>query len=151
MLRFMGSQSRTRLSDWTELKDSCKSRVEKTNNPLKNGKNLKRHFTKDTRWMSSKHLIMCSVINYYCTHAKSLQLCPTLCDPMDYSPPGSSDHGILQAKLLEWVAISFSRGSSLSKDWTYVSCISCIARWIIYHQFHLVVQLLSRVWFFATP
>ena len=38
--------------------------------------------------------------------------CPTLCDPMDYSPPGSSVHGIFQARVLEWVAISFSRGSS---------------------------------------
>ena len=45
-------------------------------------------------------------------HAKSLQLCLTLCNPMDCSPPGSSDHGILQARILEWVAISFSRGSS---------------------------------------
>ena len=40
------------------------------------------------------------------------QSCPTLCDPMDCSPPGSSVHGILQARILEWVAISFSRGSS---------------------------------------
>ena len=40
--------------------------------------------------------------------AKSLQLCPTLCDPIDGSPPGSSVHGILQARTLEWVAISFS-------------------------------------------
>ena len=40
--------------------------------------------------------------------AKSLQWCPTLCDPMDCSPPGSSDNGILQARILEWVAISFS-------------------------------------------
>ena len=39
-------------------------------------------------------------------------LCPTLCDPKDCSPPGSSVHGILQARILEWVAISFSRGSS---------------------------------------
>ena len=45
-------------------------------------------------------------------HAKSLQLCPTLCNPMDCSPPGSSVHGILQARILEWVAISSSRGSS---------------------------------------
>ena len=44
-----------------------------------------------------------------CMHAKSLQLCPTLCDPMDSSPPGSSVHRILQARILEWVAISFSR------------------------------------------
>ena len=40
------------------------------------------------------------------------QLCPTLCDPMDYSLLGSSVHGIFQARVLEWVAISFSRGSS---------------------------------------
>ena len=40
--------------------------------------------------------------------AKSLHLCPTLCDPVDCSPPGSSVHGILQARILEWVAISFS-------------------------------------------
>ena len=45
-------------------------------------------------------------------HAKLLQSCPTLCDPMDYSPPGSSVHGILQARILEWVAMSSSRGSS---------------------------------------
>ena len=38
------------------------------------------------------------------------QLCPTLCDPMDCSPPGPSDHGIFQARVLEWVTISFSRG-----------------------------------------
>ena len=44
--------------------------------------------------------------------AKSLQSCPTLCDPIDGSPPGSSVPGILQAKILEWVAISFSKNSS---------------------------------------
>ena len=44
-------------------------------------------------------------------HAKSLQLCPTLCNPMDCSLSGSSVHGILQAKVLEWVAMSSSRGS----------------------------------------
>ena len=51
------------------------------------------------------------------------QLCPTLCVPMDCSPPGSSGHGILQARILEWVAISFSRGSSQPRDQTWVSCI----------------------------
>ena len=49
------------------------------------------------------------------------QLCPTLCDPIDCSPPGSSVLGILQARILEWVAISFSRGSSQPRDWTHVS------------------------------
>ena len=47
-----------------------------------------------------------------CVHAQSLQTCPTLCDPMDCSPPGSSVHGILQARILEWVAVPSSWGSS---------------------------------------
>ena len=51
----------------------------------------------------------------------SRQTCPTLCDPKDCSPPGSSIHGILQARILEWVPISFSRGSSRPRDWTRVS------------------------------
>ena len=51
------------------------------------------------------------------------QSCPTLCGPVDYSPTGSSVHGILQARILEWVAISFSRGSSWPRDRTQVSCI----------------------------
>ena len=52
------------------------------------------------------------------------QSCPTLCDPMDCSLPGFSVHGIFQARVLEWVAISFSRGSSWPRDWTQVSCIA---------------------------
>ena len=48
---------------------------------------------------------------------------PTLCDPMDYSLPGSSVHGIFQAIVLEWIAISFSRGSSRPRDRTQVSRI----------------------------
>ena len=52
------------------------------------------------------------------------QSCPTLCNPMDCSPPGSSVHVILQARILEWVAILFSRGSSRPRDRTWVSCIA---------------------------
>ena len=52
------------------------------------------------------------------------------CDPIDYNLPGSSVHGISQARILEWVAISFSSGSSWSRGWT---CISCIGREILYH------------------
>ena len=52
-----------------------------------------------------------------------IQSCPTLCDPMDCSLPGSSVHGVLQARILEWVAMPSSRGSSQPKDWTQVSCI----------------------------
>ena len=59
------------------------------------------------------------------------QSCPTLCDPMDCSLPGSSIRGILQARILEWVAISFSRGSSQPRDWTQVSRIRgrCFNLW----------------------
>ena len=62
-----------------------------------------------------------------------IQSCLTLCDPMNCSPPGSSVHGIFQAKILEWVAISFSRGPSRPRDRTCVSCPSCLGRWILYH------------------
>ena len=52
---------------------------------------------------------------------------------MDYRLPGSTVHRILQASMLEWVAMPFSRGSSRPRDQTLVSCVSCIGRWIIYH------------------
>ena len=61
------------------------------------------------------------------------QLCLTHCGPMDCSPPVSSVHGISQARILEWVAIFLYRESSQPRDQTYVSCISCINRWILYH------------------
>ena len=70
------------------------------------------------------------LIESACVHAKSLQLCLTLCDPMDCSPPGSSVHGILQARILERVVISFSRGSSRPRD---RDCESCTGRWVHYH------------------
>ena len=59
------------------------------------------------------------------------QLCPTLCDPTDCSLPGFSVHGIFQARVLEWVAISFSRGSSQPRDGTQVSRIGgrCFTHW----------------------
>ena len=63
-----------------------------------------------------------------CVHAQS---CLTLCDPMDCSPSGSSTHGIFQARIFGWVAISYSRGSSLPRDWTHDSYVSCIGRWIL--------------------
>ena len=69
------------------------------------------------------------ILNHLSHFAKSLQSCPTLCDPIDGSPPGSPIPGILQAKTLEWVAISFSRA------W----------KW------KMKVKSLSRVWLLATP
>ena len=96
--------------------------------------------------------MLCSVV----------QSCLTLCDPMDCSPPGSSVHGTSQARILEWVAISFSRASSQHRDRNHVSCISCIfcigSRFLTAEspgkpkvsQFSSV-QSLSRVLLFATP
>ena len=71
---------------------------------------------------SDKYLICCCLITQWCL---------TLCDPMVYRLPGSSVHGILQARILEWVVISFSRGSSWPRDRTH---ISCIGRWVLYQQ-----------------
>ena len=73
---------------------------------------------------------------------------PTLCDPMDCSPPGSSIHGIFQARVLEWVAISFSRGSSPPRDRTRVSCI---ASWCFYYLSHEGRCFLELSCFFDDP
>ena len=68
--------------------------------------------------------IQLNVYSLPCVCAGSLQLCPTLSNPMDCNLPGSSAHGILQARTLEWVVMPSSRGSSRPRDWTHVSCIS---------------------------
>ena len=65
------------------------------------------------------------------------QSCLTLCDPMDCSSPGPSVRGILQAGILEWVVLPFSRGSSQPRDRTRVSYVSCVGRRVLYHQSHL--------------
>ena len=72
------------------------------------------------------HIYHLSPPSYHaCMCAKSFQSCPTLCNPMDYSPPSSSVRGILQARILEWVALPSSRGSSRPRDKTRVSCNYC--------------------------
>ena len=81
---------------------------------------------------------MCLCINAYmlvymyicCCCSLVTKSCLTFCDPMDYNPPGSSVHEISQARILEWVAISFSRGSSQPRDQT---SISRIGRQVLYH------------------
>ena len=73
--------------------------------------------------------IILIILNYTATAAKSLQSCPTLCDPVDGSPPGSPAPGILQARTLEWVAITFSNAE----------------KWKVKR------KSLSHVWLLATP
>ena len=71
------------------------------------------------------------------THVLSHFSCVRLfANPMNYSLPGSSASGIVQSRILEWVAISFSKGSSRPRDQTHVSCVSCIGREILSHQCH---------------
>ena len=66
------------------------------------------------------------------TAAKSLQSCLTLCNPMGYSPPAFSVPGVLQARILEWVTMLSSRGSSQPRDGTHDSYVSCIGRQVLY-------------------
>ena len=68
-----------------------------------------------------------------CLHAQSLPSCPTLCNTMDCSLPGSSVHGILQARIQKWVAIFYPRGFPWPRDWTHVSYVSCIGKQVLYH------------------
>ena len=56
-----------------------------------------------------------------------------LCDPMDCSPSGFSVYRIFQARILEWVAISHTRGSFQPRDQTHTSCVSCIDKQVLYH------------------
>ena len=76
---------------------------------------------------------MNELFSWRCTCGKSLQSCPTLCNPMDCSLQGSSVHGILHTRILEWAAISSSRGSSPPREQTRAYYISCIGRQILYH------------------
>ena len=66
-------------------------------------------------------------------HAKSLQSCLTLCNPMDCSLPGFSVYGILQARIPNWVTMPSFRGSSQHKDRTIVSRVSCTGRQVLYY------------------
>ena len=84
-------------------------------------------YMQSTSWETlgwRKHKLEWRLLEVKWSEVKWSQSCPTLCDPMDCSLPGSSVHGILQARILEWVAISFSRGSSCPRDRTQVSCIA---------------------------
>ena len=81
------------------------------------------------------------------------QSCLTLGGPKNCSSPGSSVHGIFQARILDWVAISYTRGFSQPRDWTCISCVSCIGRWILYHsppQKPLVLMVIAIFWSHST-
>ena len=96
----------------------------------------------DEAWFDMEFPVFCSVfLQSYMVSLPSIkqaisvltQSCLTLYSPMDCSMPGSSAHGILQARILEKGAISYSRGSSWARDRTHISSISCFGRQVLYH------------------
>ena len=118
---------RTRPNDMVHTSDIAKTKwsTEATINADKkiqasgNSKNTRINnilISDEGKWKSKSLAIFCA------------QSCLTLCDPMDCSPSGSSVHGVFQAGILEWIIISFSKGSCHSRNWTHVSCVSCIGR-----------------------
>ena len=95
--------------------------------------------------------VSCGLICSVCA-----QSCPTFCSPMDFSPPGSSVHGIFQARILEQVAISFPRESFWARYQTFICCISCIGKqalfqlsyqifWVIYNAFNIKLKLIMEI------
>ena len=104
-------------------------------------------FTLIKRLLSSSSIsairVVSSVYVTFRSHQISHSVVSDSCDPTDCSPPGSSGHGIFQARILESVAISFSRGSSWLRDWTLVSCIG---KWILLPQRHLESPAGAGAW-----
>ena len=93
-----------------------------------------RFFTTSATWEAKTLTFL--IEGEMCMRAEPLQSCPTLCDSVDCSQSGFSVLGILQARILEWIAMLFSRGSSWPRDWTCISYVSCIARQVLYHYHH---------------
>ena len=92
---------------------------------------IERFTNLENLWMSNQNgnsALLCGV-KLSCMSAKLIQSCLTLCDPIDCSLPGSSVHGILQARILEWVAVPSSRGASQLRDKTHISYVSLIGGW----------------------
>ena len=114
------AKSWTRLSNWTE---QMANNVEHLFMCLLA---ICTSFLEKYLFKSFVHFLICLSFYYWvvCVCTKSLQSCPTLCNPMDYGLSGSSVHGIPQARILEWVAMPSSRGSSWLWDRTQVSYIA---------------------------
>ena len=88
------------------------------------------------KYFRSQQILLCVCVctrMYVCARMLNHSVISYFVTPMDCSPPGSSVHGIFQVRILEWVAMAFSRGFSPPRDWTHVSCITCIGRQILYH------------------
>ena len=120
------AKSQTRLSNWTELKDimhtKCLAVFHKNKSSI------------TTTYHVLSLLLVLFLFSVLCVCVcKLLQSCLTLCDPMDCTLPDSSVHGILQARILEWIAMPSSRGSSRLRDRTCISYFFCIVSIVPYH------------------
>ena len=97
----------------------------------------KKYLTTQFHWvgtsLESFFEVFLNLYSKLCMHAESLQSCLTLYDPMDHSWPGSSVHGILQARILEWIAFSSFRGSFRPRHRTCISYVSCLGRQVLDH------------------
>ena len=91
-------------------------------------------FLESTFWLQFHSFINWITPKIYIMHlhARLLQLCLTLCDPVDHRPPGSSVHRILQARIVEWVVMPFSRVSFWSRNQTSICYVSCFGRRVLY-------------------
>ena len=109
--------------------------------PVISLKSLTVHFVRQklghrVKWLTQDHS---------CMHAKSLRPCPTLYKTKDCGPPGSSVHGILQARVLEWAAILFSRGPSWPRHGTCLSFASCVGRQVLYNSESCISSWLAGI------
>ena len=109
--------------------DQKKNKKQKTKKPWNRSNIIKNSIKTWKKCSMSKNFLKKFLLMPVCT--QSLQFCLTPCCPMDCSPPGFSVHGILQTRILEWVAMPSSRGSSWPKGWRHGPCASCIGRQIL--------------------
>ena len=116
-----------RIKMWSIREETKVTKFWRLESKWTSGNHLSRKISRSLKWDWEN---LKPTLVYTAAAAKSLQSCPTPCDPIDGSPLGSPIPGILQARTLEWVAVSSSRGSSQPRDQT---CVSCIGRQILYH------------------
>ena len=95
-------------------------------------------------WFQILSLFILKWLNLFCVHNKLLQLCLTLCDLMDCSLPGSSVHGILQARILEWIVMPSSRATSWPRNRTSISCIGAGTQPALWSNSHTHIWLLEK-------
>ena len=118
---------------WSQVGWSCGRRVNCSIQFNKKDLNIWGFWYLQGSWKQSPDNIKGQLCLQNAAAAKSLYSCSTPFDPIDCSPLGSYVHGILQERILEWAAMSSSRGSFWPRDWTHVSYVFCTGRQILYH------------------